>query len=93
VHITKRKEEFRLAYARAIASVAGFGTSVPVPDNESIDLVLYKKSDDDEEDEGGTPITPRIEIQLKCTARNVIRDDAVHLPLKIKNYNELENQE
>ena len=32
---------------------------------------------------------PRIEFQLKSTARDIIRDDGLHYQLRIKNYNDL----
>ena len=85
--INHRKEQFSRAYVRAIAAVAGFGTGTPEPDHDSIDLVFFKKSE--EEAEGRNYSAPRVEAQLKCTAQNVIRAGALHFPLEAKNYNEL----
>lgn len=90
--ISKRKEEFSLAYSRAVAAVAGFATSVPTPDNDSIDLILHKKSPHEEDEEDNLIVAPQVAIQVKCTAREVIRNNALHFPLKIKNYNDLRKQ-
>jgi hypothetical protein len=89
VDISKRKEEFSLAYARAIAAVAGFGTSVPVPDNDSVDLVLHKQSSDEEPPDDVVASAPQVAMQVKCTARDLMRDDGIHFPLSLKNYNDL----
>ena len=81
--LSLRKEQFSHAYVRATASVAGFGTSVPAVDDDSVDLELSGRS------VNGRPLRPRLEIQLKCTAENFIRGDQVVYPLKRKNYDEL----
>ena len=40
-------------------------------------------------DANGTPRRPRLEVQLKCTARNVLHDTYLRFPLELKNYNDL----
>lgn len=37
----------------------------------------------------GTVRSPRLEVQLKCTERDVLREDGVHFQLKRKNYDDL----
>ena len=81
--LSLRKEQFSHAYVHAIASVAGFGVSVPRVDNDSIDLELSGRS------VNGLPLRPRIEVQLKCTSNQILRGDQVVYPLKRKNYDEL----
>ncbi len=80
---SQRKEQFSHAYVRAVASVAGFSVYRPDVDDDSIDMSLAGRS------QIGTPCKPRIDLQLKCTSGNVVRDDQVVYPLKLKNYDEL----
>jgi hypothetical protein len=79
----QRKEQYSHAYIRAVASVAGFSAAIPEVDDDSVDLFLTGRS------VSGIPCRPRIDLQLKCTSDNVIRDDKVIYPLKRKNYDEL----
>ena len=87
VDINKRKEEFSLAYVRAIAAAAGCGTKTPVPDDHSVDIELVRLSTSD-----GPEIIfpdPHLGIQAKCTAQDMFRNSALHFPLPLKNYNDL----
>lgn len=79
----QQKEKFSDAYIHAVTAVAGYGISKPVPDDDSIDWIICARG------AGDTPRRPRLEVQLKCSARNVVRATHVHLPLEIKNYDEL----
>jgi hypothetical protein len=81
--LSQRKEQYSHAYVRAVASVAGFSVSIPEVDDDSIDLQLSGRSIE------GLPLRPRLDIQLKCTSDDVIRDHQVVYPLKRKNYDEL----
>lgn len=51
-------------------------------DDNSVDLGLAAR--------GGTgPIlSPRLELQLKCTSRDVVEENFLRYPLKLKNYND-----
>ncbi len=81
VDISKKKEEFSRAYVRAVSAVAGFGiTPPPDPDDDSVDFMLCQKGGN------GTIRSPRVEVQIKCTARDLWNGDALHYPLSIKNY-------
>jgi hypothetical protein len=83
VDLNQRKEQFSNAYVRAVASVAGFALSKPEVDDDSIDLSIAQCGG------AGTVRSPRVDLQLKCTERDVINNGAVHFPLKLKNYDDL----
>jgi hypothetical protein len=86
--INQRKEQFSLAYVRAIAAAAGFSTARPEVDDDSIDLGISAKS--------GILFrrAPRLELQAKCTARSPLRADeeTFSFQLKLKNYDDLRNE-
>ena len=75
-----QKEQLSLAYVYALAARAGFATSVPVPDRDSVDLHV----------QAGGPRRPALDLQLKATAV-LQRPQAgfVSFQLKIKNYDDL----
>jgi hypothetical protein len=81
--ISQRKEQFSIAYVRAVASVAGFSVSTPGVDDDSVDLTLAGRIVE------GVPSRPKIDLQLKCTSEDVLREREVVYPLKRKNYDEL----
>ena len=83
MELNQRKQYLSHAYVRAIAAVAGFAASVPEVDDDSVDLQLYSRSAD------GLPLRPRLDLQLKCTSKDVIHGDQVVYRLKRKNYDEL----
>lgn len=83
MELSQRKEQFSKAYVRAVASVAGFSTYEPSVDDDSIDVGFSDTGSNN------TPRRPRIEAQLKCSAQDILREDGVHFPLSIKNYNDL----
>lgn len=69
-----------LVYARAVATRAGFSTSVPEPDRDSVDLRI----------QAGGPRRPALDLQLKATA-NLARLQAgiLSFRLALKNYEDL----
>ncbi len=83
MEISQRKEQFSIAYVRAVASVAGFSVSTPGVDDDSVDLTLAARVVE------GVPSRPKIDVQLKCTSEDVLREREVVYPLKRKNYDEL----
>jgi hypothetical protein len=83
VDLNQRKEQFSNAYVRAVASVAGFTLAKPEVDDDSIDLILAQRGG------AGTVRSPRMEMQLKCTGRDIINNGGLHFPLKLKNYDDL----
>ncbi len=81
--INQRKEQFSRAYVHAVVSVAGFALYNPEVDDDSIDCGIAERGGN------GTVRSPRLELQLKCTSRNVVKEERIAFPLKIKNYNDL----
>ena len=81
--INQQKEQFSITYIRAIAAVAGYSLYRPEIDNDSVDLGILSR--------GGTGkiFSPRLELQLKCTARDVLEKNSIKYPLIIKNYHDL----
>jgi Domain of unknown function (DUF4365) len=81
--INQQKEQFSITYIRAIAAVAGYSLYRPEVDNDSVDLGIVSR--------GGTGkiVAPRLELQLKSTARNFSNENYINYPLKLKNYNDL----
>src|SRR4051794_902475 len=81
--LNQRKEQFSVAYLRAVSAVAGLALAPPNVDDDSVDWTVYATG------QSGLPRRPRLDLQLKCTARDVLAEDAVKFPLKIKNYDDL----
>ena len=77
--INQRKARFSLACIEAVASHAGFQIVEPKVDYDSVDGFLV----------GDFGRRPRIEFQAKATARDVVRGQNIHFPLRLKNYNDL----
>ncbi len=69
--INQQKEQFSITYIRAIAAVAGYSLYRPEIDNDSVDLGIVAR--------GGTGIilSPRLELQLKCTARDILDNNCI----------------
>ncbi|AKI98867.1 DUF4365 domain-containing protein [Archangium gephyra] len=81
--INQRKEKFGEAYLRAVAAVAGFTLYKPEVDDDSVDWGIAAR---------GTKLfrrRPRVELQLKCTATDVLRDEELHYDLSVRNYEHL----
>ena len=79
----EQKQQFSFAYIRAVAAAAGFAVSRPEVDDDSIDLQITARGD------SGTISSPKIELQVKCTSQNVVKDQHIAYSLNLKNYNEL----
>ena len=78
--IPDQKEGLSLVYVKALATRAGFVTSTPKPDRDSVDLRI----------QAGGPRRPALDLQLKATA-DLGKPQAGFLPLRlpIKNYDDL----
>lgn len=81
--ISMQKEEFSRAYVQAVAACAGFASSRPSVDDDSVDLTLYQTGG------GGTIRSPRVELQLKCTASQTPAEETFTHSLSLKNYDDL----
>ncbi|MCT7361042.1 DUF4365 domain-containing protein [Thalassolituus pacificus] len=84
--VSKRKELFSVAYLTALAAQVGLNHQVPTVDDDSIDLSLMGKG------YNGIVRSPQIDIQLKCTSKEVIEGDCLKFDLKLKNYNDLRGE-
>jgi Domain of unknown function (DUF4365) len=85
--LSQQKEQFSVSYLRAVAAVAGYNLYEPVVDDDSVDWGIATRGTED------TPRRPRVELQLKCTARNFLRQKVIRFPLEIKNYDDLRTED
>jgi hypothetical protein len=80
----QQKEQFSIAYLRAVVAAAGYNVYRPDVDDDSVDCGIAA---------GGTaylPRKPRVELQLKCSARaRLVTEEEIRFPLEIKNYEDL----
>ncbi|MEO5362949.1 MAG: DUF4365 domain-containing protein [Magnetococcus sp. DMHC-8] len=85
MELNRRKEQFSAAYVRAVAATAGYGVHRPDPDDDSVDLTIAARGGH------GTIRSPRLDIQLKCTANAEFNAEQTSFtfPLPIKNYDDL----
>lgn len=79
VDLERQKELFSEAYLRAISSIAACALTKPEVDDDSVDWVLTRRQ----------PGHPSLDVQLKATARDVMREDGLHFQLKEKNFEDL----
>jgi hypothetical protein len=83
MELNQRKEKFGEAYLRAVTTVAGFTLYRPEVDDDSVDWGIAAR---------GTETLrrrPRVELQLKCTSADVLREEGLHFPLGLRNYEQL----
>jgi hypothetical protein len=85
----KQKEEFQYAYVCALAAHAGLNRGDFRVDDDSIDITFQAKGDFGP----GRRRSPMIQVQLKCSSQDLVKDDVIRFPLKIKNYNDLRGDE
>ena len=84
--LNKQKEQFSIAYVRAVIAAAGYNVYKMEVDEDSVDLGIAATASLD------LPLRPRLDLQLKCTAaEGVLDDEFIHFPLKVKNYGDLSN--
>jgi hypothetical protein len=81
MELNQRKQAFSVAYARAVASVAGFTVYSPEVDDDSVDLGIAAGS--------SHPRRPRLEAQMKCSADDVLGASSFPFFLIKKNYDDL----
>lgn len=85
----KQKEEFQYAYVCALAARAGINRGDFRVDDDSIDITFQAKGDFGP----GRIRSPMIQVQLKCSSQDLITNDVIKFPLKVKNYNDLRGDE
>ena len=78
--VPDQKEGLSLVYVKALAMRAGYSTSTPTPDRDSVDLRIH----------AGGVSRPALDLQLKATAHlGESRDGFLPFRLGIKNYDDL----
>jgi len=82
--ITRRQEEFSLAWLYAIASAAGYCVQDVRADVDSADAQIRQQADGEK-----CPKLNLIEVQLKCTYAKTPKKEKISLPISKKNYDEL----
>lgn len=80
----KQKEEFNYAYLSALAAHAGINRGDLRVDNDSVDVLFQSVGY-----RGRRFRNPQIQLQLKCTSQDLIRDGVIKFPLPRKNYDDL----
>lgn len=85
--INQKKEQFSVAYVNAIAAQAGLSNAKPSVDDDSIDLSLKGRGF------CGKIRSSQLDLQLKCTSRDLVKDGFIRFPLPIKNYNDLRGED
>lgn len=82
-------EHYSFAYLKALAAARGYILKAePPPDNDSIDAYIVGHGP-----VRGKGYSPKLGVQLKCTARQQPKDGALTFPLPIKNYDDLRRTE
>jgi hypothetical protein len=87
VDLNQQKQQFSIAYVRAIAAVAGYNVYKQEVDDESVDLGIAATG------VNGTTRNPRLELQLKCSESVTLNDQDFGFWLKLKNYDDLRDGE
>lgn len=81
--ISQQKEQFSNTYLQAITTIAGYSLYKPSVDDDSVDWGIAAKGI------MGRIRAPRLELQLKSTARELLDDGYLRYPIKLKNYDDL----
>lgn len=82
----EQKQQFSVAYVHAVAARAGFTCQATLVDDDSVDVVIGARGWVHHQ---ALVRSPRVEVQLKATAQNILGPDALTFPLPVKNYEEL----
>jgi hypothetical protein len=82
----EQKQQFSIAYVHAIAARAGYACQANLVDDDSVDVTLAAAGLVHHQ---AVFRSPRLEVQLKATSQDILRDDHLAFPLPIKNYNDL----
>jgi hypothetical protein len=79
----QQREQFSIAYVSAVAAAAKINIYRLDVDEDSIDIGFNIKS------VAGSPISPKIDAQIKCVSLLNLVGEVYRYPLKLKNYEEL----
>jgi hypothetical protein len=80
------KEKFSLAYVQAVASRVGYSCTTPAVDDDSVDLHVSAVGYIDSK---AVVRSPSLQLQLKATARRILKGDHLSFSLSKKNYEDL----
>lgn len=81
--LQKQKEQFQFAYIAALSAHAGLNRGQFDVDDDSVDLTLQGKGFN------GVIRNPQIQLQLKCSSRDLVADGMIKFQLSKKNYDDL----
>ncbi len=85
--LSAQKEQFSIAYVGAVVATAGYSSSSPNVDDDSVDLCVAARGG------RGSIRSPRLDLQLKCTSRHTPANGELRFPLKTKNYDDLRHDD
>ncbi len=85
----EQKEQLSVAYVHAVAARAGYACQVIHIDDDSIDVQLAARG---RVHNKAVLRSPKIDIQLKATAKPVLRANHLSIVLPLKNYNDLREE-
>jgi len=83
----QQKEQFSIAYVRAVAAAAGVNIYKPEVDDDSVDIGFCTRIVRERMQR------PKLEAQLKCTVGVAEDEVEFRFPLKVKNYNDLRDDD
>lgn len=81
--LNEQKQQFSIAFVRAVAAQCGLAYSVPETDDDSVDATLAMRGGN------GTVRSPKLDMQLKCTVGGASTPAHIPFVLPLKNYEEL----
>jgi hypothetical protein len=83
--VSDRQDLYSMSYVCGIIAACGFNMSELKLDRKSSDVQIEL-----EEEDGFEPTYPRLLVQVKCTyAHSPNKDNCIHFPLPLRNYNHL----
>jgi hypothetical protein len=83
LHATECIQAFSIAFTYAIAAAARCTISELRSDVETVDYTVRQVGDHRHYS------SSMVDVQMKCTSQNVLREDGVHFPLKRRHYDAL----
>ncbi|MGK7871890.1 MAG: DUF4365 domain-containing protein [Xenococcaceae cyanobacterium] len=87
MELNKQKEYFSYAYINTVATAAGYSCEITkARDDYGIDITISGPPPDLES------YDPILDVQMKSTSMDVLRQKFIKYPLQVKNYNELRKQ-
>ncbi|MEV0066108.1 DUF4365 domain-containing protein [Amycolatopsis sp. NPDC050768] len=86
MHPNNCKEQISIAYAHAVTTAARCKLDHIEVDDNSVDAVVMQKANQEFVD------GVELDIQLKCTSQDLLREESLSWPLDGSNYNELANE-